>query len=101
MDDIAAAYASQGVEFWAIALMNKSSESAAALESFRDSFGIAMPILMDPDGGTYNALFPNFASQTRFPEEVILDSAGVVVWHNEAFDYDEVTSVLDTLLAGP
>ncbi len=89
-------YQEQGVVVWGIA----SHEPVDALERFRDAYGLSFPILVDADGEVsevYNQLmaFPSAA----YPQDWIIGTDGVVVYANNAFELEEMVTVIEAELA--
>jgi peroxiredoxin len=76
-----------------------SREPAEDLEAFRDAMGISFPILRDEDGAVaevYSQLmaFPSAA----YPQDWVVGAEGRVVYVNNGFELDAMTSAIENEL---
>ena len=76
-----------------------SRESASAVESFRDYFGLTFPILLDESGAVLDdysqaAAFPTAA----FPQDWVIGTGGEVAYVNNGYEPDELRAVVEEQL---
>ncbi len=83
---------------WAIASEENNQEAAA---QFADALDLTMPVLYDA-GGLVHADYVTLSEvpSAAYPEEWIVGTDGLIVYHAAHYDYSSVTDVIDAELAG-
>ena len=84
---------------WAIASEENSVDAAAA---FADALDLTMPVLYD-EGGAVHADYVTLSEvpAAAYPEEWIIGSDGLVIYHAAHYDSGAVIDVIEAALAGP
>jgi peroxiredoxin len=89
------AYQDRGVRVWGIS----SSDNPTDLAAFVEELGLSYPILHDIDGSAHeNWLMETAFPSAAFPQDWIVGPDGTVVYGNNAYEPDEMTHILDSLL---
>ena len=83
---------------WAIASEERSEEDAAW---FAEALDLSMPVLYD-EGGVVHEDWVTYSDvpAAAYPEEWIVGTDGVIVYHEGIYDYDAVVEVIESELAG-
>ncbi len=83
---------------WAIA-SEENSEDAAI--DFADALELTMPVLYD-EGGVVHADYVTLSEvpSAAYPEEWIIGTDGIIVYHAALYDYSAVADVIEAELAG-
>lgn len=69
------------------------------MESFRDAFGVTLPILHDPQGRTFNLYQQQMAFPTgAYPQEVLVGPDGVIVYANNRFEVESLRAAIELAL---
>ncbi len=76
-----------------------ADQDEATLENFRDQTGITYPVLYDEDGSVYDHYSTDAAFQlASYPQDWVVAPGGMVVYINNRYEPDEISSVLDRYL---
>ena len=84
------------MQVWGIA----SHDDEASVRTFVDQLGLTYPILLDEDGSinslfSFEDLFPTGV----FPQDWVVGTDGLIVYGNNAYEVDEMISVIERELA--
>ena len=95
-DEVWQKYKDDGLVMFAISSSIIGVENEASLQSFVQSMGLSMPVLLDSDGTVYDDYYINDPSAfAPYPREYIIDPSGTIIYTSSNVDIDAIQAVLD------